>query len=249
MLYQKSCGSESILNDTRPDHVSTVNTLWQKQTIKINMKKTTFIQHDRCAEDDDPHKIKKVDSDEADQGPIVVAIALLIFIGLLIGLFVTSVYGDETKSTDAPIADTTTESNPYKDWKPPATPKIEIKSPIDPEQSKRIAEQWGVEIISLSLTAANYMIDFRFKVLDVEKSKNFFDHRIKPYLLVERSHAKLPIPMAAKVGAFRATNRGNNIKPNTKYYMVFGNPDAHVKSGDKVTMVIGDFKAEHMTVH
>jgi len=54
--------------------------------------------------------------------------------------------------------------------------------------------------------------------------------------------------MAAKVGAFRATNRGKNIKPNKKYYMVFGNPDAHVKSGDKVTMVIGDFKAEHMAV-
>jgi hypothetical protein len=31
--------------------------------------------------------------------------------------------------------------------------------------------------------------------------------------------------------------------------MVFGNPDAHVKSGEKVTMVIGDFKAEHLTVY
>jgi hypothetical protein len=178
-----------------------------------------------------------------------VAIALLIFIGLIIGLLVTSVYGDETLPSGEPASAATAEKDPYKDWAPPATPKIEIQSPIDPEQSKRIKEKWGVEIISLSLTAANYMIDFRFNVLDVEKSKIFFDHRVKPYLLVERSHAKLPIPMAAKVGAFRATNRGKNIKPNKKYYMVFGNPDAHVKSGDKVTMVIGDFKAKHLTVH
>lgn len=189
--------------------------------------------------------------DDMDQGPIVVVIALLIFLGLIIGLFVTSVFGEE----EAPpsrnqLGAAGGEVNlPDENWKPPATPKIEIKSPINPEQSKQIVDKWGVEIISLSLTAANYMIDFRFKVLDVEKSKVFFDHRVKPYLIVERSHAKLPVPMAAKVGAFRATNRGGNIKPNKIYYIVFGNPDAHVKSGEKVTMVIGEFKAENLTVH
>lgn len=205
---------------------------------------------DSQAEDDDRRKRGTTrNSDDVDQGPILVAIALLIFIGLIIGLFVTSVYGEENTPSEIPAPVVSQENDPYKNWKPPATPEIVIESPITSEQTKQIADKWGVEIISLSLTAANYMIDFRFKVLDVEKSKVFFDQRVKPYLLVERSHAKLPIPMAAKVGAFRATNRGKNIKPNTKYYMVFGNPDAHVKSGDKVTMVIGDFKAEHMTVH
>ena len=207
-------------------------------------------ERDRRAEDDAQNKRGMTGKpDDADQGPILVAIALLIFIGLIIGLFVTSVYGEEHAASGVQESEVTQKEDPYKDWKPPTTPTIAIQSPIDPEQTKLIAEKWGVEIISLSLTAANYMIDFRFKVLDVEKSKVFFDQRVKPYLLVERSHAKLPIPMAAKVGAFRVTNRGNNIKANTKYYMVFGNPDAHVKSGDKVTMVIGDFKAEHMTVH
>ena len=101
----------------------------------------------------------------------------------------------------------------------------------------------------MRLTATNYMIDFRFHVTDADKAVSLFDHRIKPHIVVERSNAKLPVPMAAKVGAFRPTNRGKNIKADRNYYMIFGNPDRHVKSGDKVTVVIGDFMVEHMTVH
>jgi hypothetical protein len=54
--------------------------------------------------------------------------------------------------------------------------------------------------------------------------------------------------MATKVGAFRPTNRGKNIKADKTYYMVYGNPDSHVKPGEKVSVVIGDFRAEHLTV-
>lgn len=135
------------------------------------------------------------------------------------------------------------------DWQPPVPPKVMIPSPVDPEQEKQLAEKWGVKLISLNLTAAGYMIDFRFRVLDANKALPLFDHRIKPYIVVERSKAKLPVPMAAKVGAFRPTNRGKNIKADKNYYMVFGNPDHHVKSGEKVNLVIGDFKAENITVN
>ena len=139
--------------------------------------------------------------------------------------------------------------NPVQAWKPPVAPKVTLPAMVDAEREKAIADKWGVELTSLRLTAGGYMIDFRFRVLDVEKSRMFFDHHIKPLLVVDRSNAKLPVPMAAKVGAFRTTNRGRNIKPNKTYYMVFGNPDSHVKSGETVTMVIGDFKAEHLTVY
>ena len=136
-----------------------------------------------------------------------------------------------------------------RDWQPPVPPKITIPPLVDPEQEKQLAEKWGVKLISLNLTAAGYMMDFRFRVLDVNKALTLFDHRIKPYVVVERSGAKLPVPMAAKVGAFRPTNRGKNIKADKNYYMVFGNPDHHVKSGEKVSVVIGDFKAENITVN
>ena len=136
-----------------------------------------------------------------------------------------------------------------RDWQPPIAPRVTIPPLVDSEQEKQLAEEWGVKLISLNLTAAGYMMDFRFRVLDVNKALPLFDHRIKPLIIVERSGAKLPVPMAAKVGAFRPTNRGKNIKADRNYYMVFGNPDHHVKQGEKVNLVIGDFKAENITVN
>ena len=142
------------------------------------------------------------------------------------------------------------EQEPYRpDFKPPVAKPVVLPLPLDQEVIERISKEWGIQIISLTITANGYMMDFRFKVVDEKKSKIFFDHRIKPTLIVEKSNAVLPVPMAAKVGAFRPTNRGGNIKAGKIYYIVFGNPDSHVKSGDKVTMVFGDFKAEGMTVH
>jgi hypothetical protein len=114
--------------------------------------------------------------------------------------------------------------------------------------SKALAEKWGVEVIGMSLTSAGYMLDFRFRVLDADKALPLFEHRIKPYVVADKSDIKLPTPMAPKVGAFRPTNRGKNIKADKTYYMVFANPDSYVKPGEKVSVVIGDFRAENMTV-
>ena len=115
--------------------------------------------------------------------------------------------------------------------------------------SKALADKWGVEVIGMRLTSAGYMLDFRFRVLDADKALPLFEHRIKPYVVADKSDIKLPVPMAPKVGAFRPTNRGKNIKADKTYYMIFGNPDRHVKAGEKVTVVIGDFKVEHLMVN
>ena len=114
--------------------------------------------------------------------------------------------------------------------------------------TKALAEKWGVEVIGMSMTSAGYMLDFRFRVLDADKALPLFEHRIKPYVVADKSDIKLPTPMAPKVGAFRPTNRGKNIKADKTYYMVFANPDNYVKPGEKVSVVIGDFRAENMTV-
>lgn len=140
-------------------------------------------------------------------------------------------------------------NRPDPEWRPPVAPKVVIPSPVDPEQAEKLAEQWGVELLSLNLTSAGFMMDFRFRVLDADKALDLFDHRIKPYVVAERSSIKLPVPMAAKVGAMRPTNRGKNIKADKNYYMIFANPDRHVKRGEKVTVIIGDFKVEHLTVN
>ncbi len=118
----------------------------------------------------------------------------------------------------------------------------------DPSVPKSVAEQWGVEVIRVDNTAGGFWLGFRFRVTDVEKALPLFDSRIKPYLESERSGVKLAVPTAAKVGALRTTNRGHNIKPGKIYNIMFANPGFHVKPEQRVSVVIGDFKVEHLTV-
>jgi hypothetical protein len=59
--------------------------------------------------------------------------------------------------------------------------------------SKALAEKWGVEVIGIRRTSAGYMLDFRFRVLDADKALPLFDHRIKPYVVADKSDIKLPV--------------------------------------------------------
>ena len=140
---------------------------------------------------------------------------------------------------------------PDAKWQPPPMPEPAPFATVNisPEEVKELADKWGVELLGMRLTTAGYMLDFRFRVMDADKALPLFDHRIKPHIVAERSNIKLPVPMSTKVGAFRPTNRGKNIKADKTYYMIFGNPDRHVKVGEKVTVVIGDFKVEHLMVN
>jgi hypothetical protein len=136
-------------------------------------------------------------------------------------------------------------------WTPPPMPEPAPYAEVNlgAEQVKALREEWGIEVLGIRLASADMMMDFRFRVHDAEKALSLFDHRIKPYLVVDRNNIKLPVPMAAKVGALRPTNRGNNIKADRNYFMIFGNPDRHVKAGETVTIVVGDFRVEHLLVN
>jgi hypothetical protein len=119
----------------------------------------------------------------------------------------------------------------------------------DPSVPKSVGEKWGVEVIRVDNTADGFWLDFRFRVTDADKALPLFDSKIKPYLESEKSGVKLAVPSAAKVGALRTTNRGHNVKSGKIYNIMFANPGYHVKQGQKVSIVIGDFKVEHLTVH
>jgi len=119
----------------------------------------------------------------------------------------------------------------------------------DPSVPQSIEHKWGVQIIRIDYTANGYWLGFRFRVTDADKARPLFDSRIKPYVESEKSGVKLGVPTAAKVGALRTTDRGGNIKPGKIYNMIFGNVGAQIKPGDKVSVVVGDFKVEHLRVN
>jgi len=108
-----------------------------------------------------------------------------------------------------------------------------------------MAEKWGVEITSIRLTANDHMIDFRYRVLDPEKAADLFVRQTKPTLIHQRTGKVLAVPETAKIGPLRNSNAPQEGKI---YWMFFGNAGNLVQAGDKVTVVIGDFRVENLVV-
>ena len=113
--------------------------------------------------------------------------------------------------------------------------------------SSRHAEDWGVKVIGLRPSAAGYMLDFRYRILDAQKAAKLVNRKTKTYLIVEKDGSMLRVPVTSKLGPLRQS--AQYAKENRNYFMFFANPNKHVKSGDLVTVVIGDFKVEHLVVN
>ena len=108
-----------------------------------------------------------------------------------------------------------------------------------------LGEQWGVQLKPLRLTGEGLFLDFRFRVIDQEKAAPLLKKGTKPYVLDQKSGKTFQVP-TTKVGPMRAS--ATKPKLDKDYTMLFNNPNRFVKKGDKVTVVIGDFKAENLVV-
>lgn len=117
-------------------------------------------------------------------------------------------------------------------------PAIDWKSSV-------IKDKWGIEIIGIRLTAANHMLDFRYKVIDAIKSAPLLQKKNKPYLMQAATGKVLDVPAPSKVGPLR--NSGQPVAGRI-YWMLFGNGRNLVKKGDEVAVIIGDFRAANLIV-
>lgn len=120
-----------------------------------------------------------------------------------------------------------------------AQPEPSAEKAAGPEQ------QWGITIKNIRITAAGHMIDFRYRVIDPDKATMLLRKQSKAYMVDQKTGTQLSVPRT-RIGPLRQTT----VKPmpNRDYAMLFTNPMGLVKPGDKVTVVIGDFKAENLTV-
>jgi hypothetical protein len=114
-----------------------------------------------------------------------------------------------------------------------------------PRTKTYLKRRWGVEVMYVRQTAAGYMLEFRYRVLDAEKAKPLFERQTKPILTHAESGARLIVPTPAKTGALRNSNPP--IAGNT-YWMFFANPGKLVQPGQHVDVEIGDFLAKGLVV-
>ena len=120
-----------------------------------------------------------------------------------------------------------------------------MPAPHHPREKTYMKRKWGVEFLFLRETAAGYMLEFRYKVLDPMKAAPLFVRKTKPVLTHVRTGRQLTVPVPAKTGALR--NSDTPLADHT-YWMFFANPNKLVKPGDRVNLQIGDFAVEGIVV-
>ena len=89
------------------------------------------------------------------------------------------------------------------------------------------------------------MVRFSYRVTDPGKAKPLSDKKLSPFMLDEAAHVKLVVPTLEKVGELRQSSTPEIGKV---YWMVFSNKGRYVKSGDRVSIVIGKFRADEVVV-
>jgi hypothetical protein len=117
------------------------------------------------------------------------------------------------------------------------------------EELTQLEKDWGIKLYGIRWTASGYMLEMKLRVLDPQKAFPLLKRDARRYLIVEKDGAVLEIPFTQKLGSLRSTVRSSNmVRDDTNYIALFANPGKHVKPGDKVTLVIGNFIAENIFV-
>ena len=107
-------------------------------------------------------------------------------------------------------------------------------------------EEHGIQVVGVRPTAEGRMLNFRYKIIDPEKASSLISPKMKPYIIDQTTGRKLAVPSLPKVGALK--QRGKKAYQDRIYFILFANPGKSIQSGDKVSVVIGDFKAEDIVV-
>jgi hypothetical protein len=110
-------------------------------------------------------------------------------------------------------------------------------------------DRWGVQPLAVRVSAAGYMLDFRMRILDREKAAPLLVRNSDCHLVVEKNGGVLEVARSPKIGALRSSVRTESmVKENRVYGALFANPGRLVAPGDRVTVVMGDYRAEHLVV-
>jgi hypothetical protein len=104
---------------------------------------------------------------------------------------------------------------------------------------------WGVDIVGVRLVSTEWMLEFKFRVLDPDKAAALLDEHAKPYILDDASGARLGVPAMENVGELRQHTTPDS---NRIYFMIFGNANKIVPRGGHVSVVIGQFQASGLPV-
>jgi hypothetical protein len=104
---------------------------------------------------------------------------------------------------------------------------------------------WGIDIIGVRRVSSGLMLRFDYRVVDPSRATGLNDRKARPYLIDEATRTALAVPAMENIGELRQMSA---FEANRTYFMIFGNPGALVQHGGRVTLVVGDLRAEGLVV-
>ncbi len=104
---------------------------------------------------------------------------------------------------------------------------------------------WGVDTISVRWAESGEIVRFSYRVLDPAKARALNDKRSEPSLIDPQRGVQLVVPSMEKVGQLR---QSADPEEGKSYWMAFSNKGRLVKRGDRVDVVIGNFRAQGLVV-
>ncbi|GAC1521666.1 MAG: hypothetical protein NVS3B11_21500 [Collimonas sp.] len=128
-----------------------------------------------------------------------------------------------------------------------ATNKLSPYQPVKiPKHAKTFYEAYGgVDKLTVRQTASGNLIRFSYRIVDPSRAKALGEKNATPYMIGQRSHALLQIPVMDKIGQLRQTGAP---EVGQEYWMVFSNKGNLIKAGDRVNVIIGSFHFDGLVV-
>ena len=129
-------------------------------------------------------------------------------------------------------------------------PPSEPVTPANPPQIGRdlaslpqsaFEEATGVRVALVAVTGQGGLIDFRYQVIDPDKAVIVHDPEKPPTLVDEATGQTYNTP-------WMQHPHSGDFTPGVTYYLVLVNPQGGIKPGSLVSVVIGDFRLEHIEV-
>ena len=104
---------------------------------------------------------------------------------------------------------------------------------------------WGVDSLSVKSVESGNTIRFSYRVLDPDRAKAFHETGKEPSLIDPRADVTLPAVSPGKAGRLP---RSSTLEAGKWYGLAFSNKGRVVQPGHRVSVIIGQFRADDLVV-
>jgi hypothetical protein len=122
-----------------------------------------------------------------------------------------------------------------------SSPQPKVRALPAVVSSAGLLERSGVRVVRVAASGGGGLLDLRFQVVDPDRAAAVHDADTPPALVDERTGGVI-------AGLFMGHSHHGRYKAGVTYYLVFENPGSFVRRGDRVSVVLGPARLQHVRV-